>query len=210
MKTGLVAIAASALGMLAGTGRAATVTYGFECLTNSSATNAATGAAQLTVKVSSSVAGVSFEFNNSGPNASSICQIYFDETTLFLGGATITPSAGVSFSINGSPPNLPAGNTASPAFASTIRYTADSPVQPNGVNPGESLLLDFALLTGSANDVLSELASGALRIGIHVQGFADGGSESFLTGDPVNVIPLPTASAMGLAGLAALSLRRRR
>ena len=44
-------------------------------------------------------------------------------------------------------------------------------------------------------DVLSELALGTLRIGIHVQGFAGEGSESF-----VNVSPIPLPAALPLFG----------
>ena len=56
-------------------------------------------------------------------------------------------------------------------------------------------------------DVLSDLSNRDLRIGIHVQGFASGGSESFVN-------HVPDASIMLLLGPALLSLgllgRRRR
>ena len=58
-----------------------------------------------------------------------------------------------------------------------------------------------------------------LRIGIKVQGFADGGSESFLSnplpqGPPVTVIPLPAALWGGMALFGVIgtrhTLKRRR
>jgi len=48
--------------------------------------------------------------------------------------------------------------------------------------------------------VLGELADGTLRIGIHVQGFATGGSESFVN------VPLPEPATFGLLALGAVAL----
>ena len=60
-----------------------------------------------------------------------------------------------------------------------------APAQPNGVNPGESLGIVFDLIGGQAfADTIAALADGGLRIGIHVQGFEDGGSESFVNNGP--------------------------
>ena len=56
-------------------------------------------------------------------------------------------------------------------FVTTLGFSADSdpPVQSLGVNPGESLGIIFDLQPGGTfADVVGELASGALRIGIHV------------------------------------------
>ncbi|MFP3326110.1 hypothetical protein R0K05_23955, partial [Planococcus sp. SIMBA_160] len=68
---------------------------------------------------------------------------------------------------------------------------SDPAVQPNGVNPGETLGVIFDLQTGLGyQDVVDAIAlsqtnpsadlTGGLRIGIHVQGFTGGGSESFV------------------------------
>jgi len=53
---------------------------------------------------------------------------------------------GVAFSDPAVPGNLPGANNASPAFVATTGFSADSdpPVQPNGVNPGETLGILFA------------------------------------------------------------------
>ncbi len=53
-------------------------------------------------------------------------------------------------------------------------------------------------------DVLQDLADGTLRIGIHVQGYASGGSESL-----VNVPELGTGPLVGL-GTALLGVMRSR
>lgn len=187
------------------------VIYSFAPVTNNSATNTTNGIAQLTVTVSAGPAAnqVSFRFDNAGPAAMSITDVYFDDGTL-LGIASITDSgAGVSFSQGGSPPNLPGGNTLTPAFNTTAGFLADSnpPAQPNGVNPGEWLTITFNLINGKTfADTLAALNTPGdhLRVGIHVQGFSDGGSESF-----VNQVPTPGAAALlAVGGL--MAARRRR
>ena len=42
----------------------------------------------------------------------------------------------------------------------------------------------FSLEDGQTYDVLDDLDSGDLRVGLHVQAFCRGGSESFVTGPP--------------------------
>jgi hypothetical protein len=188
--------------------------YGFFNITANSVADAAIGEAQLSVTVSDPGAGqVLFRFDNSGPAASSITDVYFDDGTL-LGIASLSDSgAGVAFSTGSSPPNLPGGNSMSEPFETTAGFSADSdpPVQPKGVNPGEWLEVLFDLLPGmSFGDVIDALEQGAgdggLRIGIHVQGFASGGSESFVN---TPMIPLPPALLLGLSGLSGLGLVRR-
>ena len=184
---------------------------GFENITNNEPANAAIGEAQLFVDVTDTGLGVNqvlFTFFNTGPDASSICDVYFDDGTL-LGIASIdNSSSGVSFSQFAKPGELPGANNVTPPFETIAGFSADSdsPVQPNGVNPGEYLGILFDLQTGGIfSDVITELASGELRIGIHVQGFSDGGSESFINDPPPTNTPEPATMLLvgsGLIGLA--------
>jgi hypothetical protein len=188
------------------------VTLGFDCITGNVAGDCVIGEAQLSVDVTDAgLDQVLFTFHNSGPNDSSIADVYFDDGTL-LGIASIDNSdTGVDFATGASPPNLPGANNASPPFVTTAGLSADSnpPVQPNGVNPGESLGITFGLQSGgSFADVLAELANGELRIGIHVQGYASGGSEGFVN----NPVPVPAAVWLfgsGLIGLVGVARRKR-
>lgn len=196
------------------------VTYGFYGITNNDPDDTAIGEQQLTVTVTDVGNGqVSFTFNNSGPAASSITDIYFDDGSL-LGIAEISSGPGVSFSQGASPRNLSGGNNLETPFEATVGFLADSnpAVQPNGVNPGESVTILFDLKPGKIfADVTSELALGLsdpsalhnLRIGIHVQGFEGGGSESFVNSGPV---PLPAVApaAFGLLGMFGLKRGRRK
>ncbi|MBN2211939.1 MAG: PEP-CTERM sorting domain-containing protein [Sedimentisphaerales bacterium] len=171
--------------------RVEAISVGFQNITNNNAVDAAIGESQLFVDINPFVDNndlILFQFGNTGPNASSITDIYFDDNDLLLSIVDILDDdPGVAFSENAAPPDLPGGNSITPKFIVTAGLSADSdpPAQPNGVNPGESLglLFDFKPNKNFSN-LIADLTSGDLRIGIHVQGFATGGSESFINTPP--------------------------
>lgn len=193
--------------LLAAASPASAAALGFGCISNNIASDCTIAEAQMSVDVTDPGAGlVLFTFSNVGPAASSITDVYFDDGSL-LGIALVINYAGVDFSQIATPGNLPAANNASPPFVTTAGFSADSnpPVQPNGVNPGQMLAIQFNLQGGQTYaDVLSELADGTLRIGIHVQGFSSLGSESLVS------VPEPAAFGLLGLGLGALALRRQR
>lgn len=207
MRTHVLALLAAS--MLGGASASAGIIYGFAPVTNNNLADVAAGMAQLSVEVDPDGPNkVKFTFRNNGPTPMSITDVYFDDGTL-LGIAAIVGMPGVDFGQNAAPPNLPGGNLLTPAFQTTAGFSADSnpPVQPNGVNPGEELIIRFGLISGQGyDDTITALNTPGdkLRIGIHVQGFAGGGSESF-----IHVVPSPGALAL-LVGAGVLSRRRRR
>jgi hypothetical protein len=191
-----------------GTGPASAVSLGFGCITGNLAGDCAIGESQLRVDVTDpGPGGVTFTFHNAGPLASSITDIYFDDAdagALLKISVIIDSPPLVDFEKDATPKDLPGRNNASPPFETTKGFSADSesPVQPKGVNPGESVVIVFLLKAGKTiDDVLATLADGNLRIGMHVQGFGTGGSESFVN--------TPEASDLGLltVGLLALAAR---
>lgn len=187
-------------------------TYFFSNISNNNPVNAATGQAQLSVELVDLGSGsVKFLFKNAGPNPSSITDIYFDNG---LSGALSGPISfvdgigNVAFSSGAAPGNLPGGIPY--GFSSDLSADSDAPVQPKGVNPGEQIGLS---LSGNYADVASYLNGGDLRIGLHVQGFADGGSESFInnTPDPVSaVVPAPGSVLLAGIGISFVGFLRKR
>lgn len=167
----------------------------FASCANNDPGNVAIGLEQMWIKLTDLGTSVQFTFYNVGSGQSSMTQIYFADGLLFDGDPTITDSgAGVDFEEGGTHGGLPSGNTCDPAFedddTTAIFYSAEPspPVFANGVNngppppDGEWVTITFVLQDlVDFDDVIEQLGTNALRIGIHVQGYADGGSESFAT-----------------------------
>jgi hypothetical protein len=185
-------------------------------------------AQQLCVNVTDAGVGqVLFTFYNNPPDfpdfyipddpvPSSITDVYFDDGSL-LGIANIFDEhAGVSFSSPATPGDLPGGSSIEPPFETTAGFSADSdtPVQPMGANPGESVGILFNLKDEQTfADVLAAIYKGfddplggeSLRIGLHLQSIGpESGSDSFI------MTPVPGAVILGLLGLSVAGIKLRK
>ncbi|TFG47732.1 MAG: PEP-CTERM sorting domain-containing protein, partial [Candidatus Brocadiia bacterium] len=151
------------------------------------------------------VGQMAFDVYNNNSFASSLAEIYFDGDGTLLGLSSVVNGPGTMFSGGkATPKNLPAGNTINPSFETTAGFfaSAKSPAPKNGINPGESIRLIFDLKTGkTCADVITDLGTGDLRIGIHVIALPDGSSEAVITPEPTTI---------ALLGLGAITLLKRR
>ncbi len=200
----MAATAAMVAGLSLGAGSSQAVTLTFFHISDNSG-QAAAVATQLTVEVEQGAddTEASFTFWNNVGIAASITDVYFDDGSL-LGIASISSSAGVSFSEGAAPPDLPGGNCCS--FDATFSADSNAPVAPNGVNSStEWLTIIFNLVGGMTfADTIAALISGDLRLGMHVQAIGTSGDSDGFINNPLDPVPLPAGLLLFLSGLAGI------
>lgn len=182
--------------------------YSFGCITanDTTGTDCDIAESQLTLTLSGDANQVIFRFDNIGSSASSITDVYFGSAlNLSRTGASIVNGAGVSFSFDASPGSLPGGGAYS--FSTSVDADSNRPTASNGVNPGETLSFTFLSNYSTVLGLMNTYAPNSV-VGIHVQAFANGQSESLVT--TVTAVPEPGTYALMLAGLAAVGFMARR
>ena len=183
-------------------------TFDFKCVTRNCDLNSVIGEDQFFIDVFNCENGrAKFKFNNTGPENCTISEIYF-YSDILLGEPDIDDSLpGVDFITGAIPSNLPGGDNVTPAFEAVTCLSAEAkkPSPKNGVNPNQWVALTYGITNGkNIEDVINELNTDQLRIGIHVQAFDNGGSESFITfnnNNNNNPTPIPEPTSISLLGM---------
>lgn len=185
-------------------------TYSFENFTNNDTTNAQIGEDQLFVQVSDYGSSQAlFNFINTGPEPSTIAQIYFEDGLGLLSGIdSLIESSGVDFNIE-TPSNWGIGNQIS--FTVDYQTTAEKPAPQNGIDPYESLGVVFNISNGFGfDDIIASLDEGFMRIGMHVISIGENQNSEAFVNNGRNIIPAPAAVVLAGIGTAFVSYIRKR
>lgn len=163
----------------------------FSCITNNDAGNCAVGAAELSGDLTGNILTITM----SGSDAAVATRIFIEGAGL-TGGSFLDGVGIVTFGNAALGGNLPGGN--SQGFVSAIHFDAANPGPRNGIgyhNQDQTVVqLGRFRLNGDLSD---------LRFGVHVTGYANGGSESFITS------PIPEPSAAAVFGIGMLIAGRK-
>lgn len=213
-----IAIAAGLV--LAGHAAASTYTFNLAAYSNNSGNTAGINSV-ATLSATAETFSITLSNNSS---QGFITSFYLENGAALagLGSATILNVPGVSFASGATPPNPGGiGSTAAGAWRGNFfSMDADSPSPTHGINPGESLTVNFAIIPNGGFSLLAlvnALNSNQIRMAQHYQGWLNGSSEWLTNGTsntpgsdepPLVVVPLPPAAWAGLGLLGAMGATR--
>jgi hypothetical protein len=151
-----------------------------------------------------------FTFYNGSSLQSSMARIFFDDGSLLGVDEVINSDDYTFFKKVPAPQPLPGWDILVPPFEADREYSIGTPNPPpwKGVNDGdianEWVTIRFNLINGGTlDDVINELYSDVLRIGVYIIDLPEGYTESAVTPEPA------TVALLGLGTLFVLRRKRR-
>ena len=143
-----------------------------------------------------------FNFGNPSATDMFIAGVFFDDNGSLSSSSTpwvnVSNFGDVRFSGGASNAQLPqGGNGFTTDYAFSYQTGADNVF---GIQGGE--ILGGLMFTGNYNNVIAALNSGALRVGLHVQGLPNGASDSYISSSSGNTQDTPEPLTMLAAGAA--------
>lgn len=163
---------------------------------------------------------VLFLFTNNVGITSNLSEIYIDDSetlALTFGPDSIRDSiSGTTDFIPGANPgNLPGGENLTPDFAAdpSLSVQAENGQQKWGVNASNDILgivYDVSSSISIMDGIAKALASGDLRIGLHVRSVDGGTSDAYVNGSPVPEPATLLLFGTGIIGLAGAARRKKR
>lgn len=172
---------------------------GFGCITNNSPAHCAIGEAQL----SADLTGDLLTIQMTGTNPAVVEQVFIEGAGvtggIFVMGGPV--GADVIFNDATAGGNLPGGNTVN--FMEAINFAATKPPPNDGIgyHDQDPISGQFAVF-----QLFGDLSN--LRVGVHVIGFDQDGSESFVT--PGRAVPEPSAALAFAVGSLVIGTATRR
>ncbi|MBD2179111.1 hypothetical protein H6F42_19490 [Pseudanabaena sp. FACHB-1998] len=190
--------------------QAANFTFGFQNILGTGNTNGDAIVGQFTFSIADDGDGKTlWQFNNAGPTASFLSEIFFDWSGLPAAPISLSTlnttgtSSGVSFQTTGG--KLPQGQNVVTLLSPTLGFDNRSGNQDanlvlsavnfgtdkDGLDPNQSLGVSFNGLDATTLNNL--ILADRLRIGIRAQGIdPSGGSDAFFDGPPISrPVPVP-------------------
>ncbi|MDH7503966.1 MAG: hypothetical protein QHJ82_14820 [Verrucomicrobiota bacterium] len=181
------------------------IEVGFQRLTTTSGYDVSSQL-RMEVAVDEDAQTVGFKFFNDVGISSVISEIYFDDGMLKEKPAIATSGGDVEYVQGATPENLPGGENLDPDFKADIIFSAepDNPEPHHGVRErGQWVQLTYGL--GEFKDldaVVSALANGDLRVGLHVTAINGNDSDSYINSRPLPPMSIPdsglTAMLLGV------------
>jgi len=162
------------------------------------------------VDVAESGEAVELVFHNDSTIDSFVSSIYVEGTAFSeeaLSGGAIASASGASFAPGAKPPNPPGAIAGfGGAWAGNLFSADKAPGKGTGIDPSDSLTLEFDLADVTFSEVLAGLEEPEFRFVAHVQGIGE--ASVWATNSSLPMVPLPPAAGLGLAGLGLIGAGR--